>query len=199
MRIEEVKVFQFEELSDKAKEKAREWYKNGMWEDGCYSDLITESVVDLLNRKGYIVDYKNVISWSACYSQSDYAKIENLDFTEEQARELLSNVLNTKQQRWLDILEKMSEVDLCINVRNGELNVTFNLIDVSYRYHPRLHKAIEEIENELYDEAKNAIRDLNGECLKYIYESIEHYESDESVDESIIANEYEFTEDGERW
>ena len=31
------------------------------------------------------------------------------------------------------------------------------------------------------------------------YKQIEYYYSDESVDENIICNDYEFTEDGERW
>ena len=39
MRIKETKVYQFDELSDKAKEKARDWWREASAGDGYYGGL----------------------------------------------------------------------------------------------------------------------------------------------------------------
>ena len=54
MRTEEIKIYTFEELDKKAKEKAREWYKDTMRDDFFIeSDSITDNMENVLYINGY--------------------------------------------------------------------------------------------------------------------------------------------------
>lgn len=54
------------------------------------------------------------------------------------------------------------------------------------------------LDYELVDNLIEALTDFNSWIFKSLEKEYEYLMSDESVDESIKANEYEFTEDGER-
>ena len=69
MRIEEVKVLQFNELSDTAKERAREWYRNRLNNDFSFeSDCIGENFKEALKDAGYCTDN---VEWSLSSCQGD--------------------------------------------------------------------------------------------------------------------------------
>ena len=57
---------------------------------------------------------------------------------------------------------------------------------------------IEDMLNELYTFISDEIKSVSKQLEETGYEIIDWYYADEQVEESIISNEYEFTEDGNR-
>lgn len=45
MRVVETNVFQYDELDDRAKERAREWYSRHVFEDACDWEFVYEDAV----------------------------------------------------------------------------------------------------------------------------------------------------------
>ena len=172
MRTKTVNLYTFDELSDKAKEKARNWYREGAfdyeWWNFVYEDAariglkITE--FDLGNRKhikGHLTEtvqsvcarimaehgkdcdtYKLAESWSATSEKLQALIDAQWDDEAEEEREKL----NTEQE------ENEAEFEHAL------LEEYFSLLDKEYDY-------------------------LN---------------SDEQVDETIRCNDYTFTDSGER-
>ena len=69
MRVKEIKVFKFEELSEEAKEVARNWYKGCMDNDFYFeTEHIKEDFQYELEKLGYPT---NKIEFSLSYSQGD--------------------------------------------------------------------------------------------------------------------------------
>lgn len=151
-------VYKFDELSDSAKEKARDWYRGGSldyeWWDGVYEDA--ERVG--LKIKEFDID------------RGAYVKAEFKTSAEETAHK--------------------------IEQEHGESCDTF--IDSSNYLKER--ESIVRTPDDIGDK----LDELDGEFLKTLCEDYrimlqkeyEYLLSNESVDESIQANEYEFLENG---
>lgn len=157
MKTIEVKLYQFEELSDKAKNKARDWYRScGLdyeWWETTYEDAATIGlkIGSDLERNADCVG-----TWTK--------------YPIEIADAILSN--------------------------HGESCNTHKLAKAfKEAYKPNDDEETAD-ERHLVAEFHKAI--LN-EYAKMLQEEYEYLMSDEAVDDSIIANEYEFTEDGKRF
>lgn len=149
MKIITTKVYEFDELNEKAKEKARGWYRDGSleyeWSDGIYEDA------------------KNI-----------GLRVDEFDINR--------NSITGK------LLKSVGEVCADILDNHGKSCGTYHLAKEYYR---RKHTKSPFTEEEfLHDILEEYLVILRGE-LEYLY-------SDESVDETIRANEYTFTETGKR-
>ena len=70
MRVIEKTIYQFDELSDAAKEKAREWFRGGIADDNWWS----ESVIDHAKHVGALIGFEvDEIYWRGFWSQGDGA------------------------------------------------------------------------------------------------------------------------------
>ena len=70
MRVIEKTIYQFDELTDDAKEKAREWIRGGIADDNWWS----ESVIDDARRIGALIGFDvDEIYWRGFWSQGDGA------------------------------------------------------------------------------------------------------------------------------
>ncbi len=88
MRVKETKVFTFDELSDKAKERARDWYREASNRDNYWSENVLEdaqTIGAMLGIEFKTRAYKTVggkersepcIYWSGFWSQGDGASFE---------------------------------------------------------------------------------------------------------------------------
>lgn len=79
MKTIETKVYTIDELSDKAKEKAREWYKSG--DDMPFlSEYLSEKLAELLKENG--ITYRDIpkVFYSLSYCQGDGAMFEGVVF-----------------------------------------------------------------------------------------------------------------------
>ncbi len=190
-------AYQFNELSDEAKEKARDWYKEGAldyeWYDGVYEDATT--IGELM---GITIDK---IYFSGFYSQGDGAMFEGSYRYEKNGVQKVKDYAPKDKElhriaQTLQDIQKKHFYKLSANVSHRghyyhENCTEFNVYkDGNYLYSQSEQDAEEEI--------IEALKDL----MRWIYKTLEsEYDyllSDESVDETIMSNEYDFDIDGNR-
>ena len=190
-------VFLFDELTDEAKEKAREWYREGAldYEWG-------EFVYDTAKAAGAClgIDVDNIY-FSGFWSQGDGACFTGSYAYRKGWRKALKAEFGTEALAKLTVIgealqaaQKPAFYKLAASVTHtgrgsDEYSTT---IDVDTRDVPDALPVDE-------DDVKDALR----EFMRWIYRQLEaEYDwltSNEQVDESIRANEYTFTEGGARF
>lgn len=158
MHTVEVNIYTFEELDDRAKEKARDWWRSVgefPWFDDYQASLI--AFCDKFN-----------IRITECYLSADYRASVSTDAMQSHFRGL-----------------KLKDV------KRDEMPTGFTA-DCSLMF-------------EFYDvfkktgDAKYAFEQAIEQFLIDLRNDIESTYEDEYIDEMLIANLYEFTEDGKRW
>lgn len=164
MRIKEIKLYKFNELTDeRAKEKARDWFREGF--DGSSAwEFIQEDAKNV----GLIIE-------SLDQHRANRGHFER--FAENTAERILKDhgmscATYDDAKIYLDALKALPRDE------EGELS----LYD---------QDKAEELE-------KDFLQALLEDFRVLLEQDIEYQNEDEQVDEAIIANEYEFTEDGER-
>jgi hypothetical protein len=164
-RVTETTVYQFDELSDTAKEKAREWYLDGgldyEWWDGVCEDAARVG----LAIKGFDIDRGN-------YCEGD---------------------LTTSP---LESIEKILD-------DHGEDCDTYKLALLYKPQFEELDRKEQANEDEDYSGERDELESeytyaLREEYLSILRKEYEYLTSNECVDDTIRANEYEFLEGGER-
>jgi hypothetical protein len=174
MRTEEIKVFQFNELSDSAKETARDRYRR------------------------FALDYD---WWEHVYEDAERCGLKITGFDTDR-----HNISGHKEGTCLDIVEAIVK-------NHGKDCETFKLAEIYSEKIAPLEKQLEALESDddslqsdirklgdkIIDAEKKFIHDILEEYLSMLRKECDYLLSDESIDEMIQCNEYEFTEDGSRW
>jgi hypothetical protein len=193
-------VYNFSELSAKAKEVARNWYR-----ENCIDGFFAESVIEDTKAIGKLLGYDiDKVYYSGFASQGDGAcfvgswsgtlDIDKLKFTvpHETELHLIANAL-------LKELGVFPNTRLTIEYAGGhyyhEKSVNF---DVSIA---------DDDENQIFskeaEDCRTQLIDLTRDFMRWIYSQLkkdyEFQTSDKAVDESIEANEYTFRESGKRF
>lgn len=197
-------IYKFEELSEVAKETARDWYRNGSldydWWDSCYDDFgsickilgveLATSQVKLMNGS-FRSDPR--IWFSGFWSQGDGACYEG------RYRYQKDSVKKIKEYAPQDKVLHEIATDLFIAQRRAFYGL-YATIEHRDRY---CHSGCMSIDVEHQDGIKcdeDSIIQPLRELADWLYCSLEreydYLMSDEAVDDSIIANEYEFDEYG---
>lgn len=182
-----VTVYQFDELNDKAKEKAREWYRS------CITTDDFQPTVDCLMDDVAKLGFHNVdMFWSVGYCQDDHAYLEG----------------QWRASECWDYDKIKEEIQL-----EGFLAIAKQFHDLSLLWPEggiRFHKSrVEVIDHgpELdyggpYEKVMNAFVSATKELNKWLYHELrdesDHLHSDEQVDEALRSMYYDFTEDGKR-
>ena len=204
MRTIETKVYKYEELSDSAQEKARDWYRqDGLdysWWEYSYEDFarvaeilgitLSEKPVPLMNGKCryepeiYFTGFYSQGSGSAfCgtygYAKGAVAKIKKYAPQDEELHRIAQGLQDVQRRHFYRLTADITSIrDHCIRIE------------------------VEDSENPYRDigDAEDAVRDLmndfNDWMFKCLQDEYEYLTSDEAVEESIVANEYEFDEYG---
>lgn len=211
MRTIEKTVFSFAELSDSAKEKARAWWRDAEAQSG--DNFFAESVIEdaatiadlmginLRQRPVKLMDggtrYEPAVYWSGFSSQGDGACFEG-SYTYRKGSVAAVKAHAPCDARLAAIAETLADAQR----RN------FYRLEASVKHTGRYsHEMSTEID--VFDREDN-YRDIGdaGETvtealrdfMRWIYRQLEaeynYTMSDESVDESITANEYEFDGEG---
>jgi len=197
------KIYKFEELSEEAKEKAIEKFYDlniyeGWW-DGVY-----EMYMDRDTETGFDIDK---IYFSGFWSQGDGAMFEGSP--NKDILNFITPGYNNQQyqKNWSRVIKI---------IKNGDINIYGSFKHSGHYYHSKSYSDNLETEftNDWHGKNYSNIKDI---CEDILYEIREHYEdicnkiyhsleqeyeyytSREAIEESIIANEYEFTEDGEQY
>ena len=195
MKTITIKTYKFEELNEEAKKVAREWWKkDGLDEHEC--EAITETFQYMLEELGLPDDD---VRWNLSCCQGDgVAFYGELDIAEYVAK----NKIKTKFRKLFDRDGDLILDNFTINKSQAfhfynhwnTMNISWNedLYNLGKLDNPTRHQAIEDF----VDHVISHIRELSKEFEKSGYESIDFYSSDDYVDECIVANEYDFLEDG---
>lgn len=193
-------VFTFDELNDRAKESAREWYRGCM--DSIELDCTLEDIDTAAGILGISINGRAVklygggtrhepaiyydldrgsgrISFNGTYS---YAKGATKSIREyapiDGTLSIIADGLSAIQKN------NFYGLSACIRTSNRESDIR---VEVESEHGDSVDDAVPEL-----------IRDFAAWAHSQLRAEWEYQYSDEAVDESIIANEYTFTEDGKR-
>lgn len=194
--IKETEVFTFDELSDSAKQKARDWWRaTGLdyeWWGGVYEWADTAGKII-----GIDFDYRKSLpsiffsgfyhQGSYCYIEADYryrkggVKDIKKEFPNETELHSIAERLQAEQKKHFYKLGARMDCQY----RNGQ---GVDVFHTEERY-----RDIGDAEEEI----RGILREFSSWIYSKLEQEYEYRNSDSFVDEGISANEYQFTEDGE--
>ena len=191
-------VYQFHELSDKAKETARDWYRSRHYSD---FDSVIEDAIRMGEIMGIDFDTSAIplmnggtrrepcVWWSVDYCQSDGA---GFDGTYSYATNAHGKIREEAPED-ADLhamADTLSELQ-----RKNHFKITATIKDRNY------HPTVEINPYDLHADDDKALQDVFRDFNRWIYKQLcvedEYQRADLQVDEAIEANEYEFTERGD--
>jgi len=194
-------VFKYDELSDDAKSKARDWMRENTctdsdWYDDVYSDA--DSVAKLigieLDRKG---KHTPSIYFSGFASQGDGACFEGRYSYAKGAYQAVKAYApqDTELQRIakeLQAIQKRCFYRLSATTKQRGHYQHSGCMSVDVSYNGDDYRNIESVE----DDVTQALRDFADWIYKRLNDEYDYQMSDEAIEEMIVANEYEFDIDG---
>ena len=204
MRTVEKTLYKYEELSDRAKQKARECYLEGgldyNWWEYLYEDFarvaeilgitLSEKPVPLMNGK---CRYEPEIYFSGFYHQGSgssfcgtygyakgaVAKIKKYAPQDEELHRIAQGLQDVQRSHFYRLTADITSArDHYIRVEVGDSENPYRDI------------------GEAEDGVRELMNDFNDWMFKCLQDEYEYLTSDEAVEESIVANEYEFDEYG---
>lgn len=185
-------VYTFSELDSKAKEKAREWFRKASVSDTYYSEAVLEDAIAVAALMGLTITSKTIF-WSGFWSQGDGASFSGqynhikgaskaiLEYAPQDTR--LYNIashLESAGEMWLEITQG--------GHYSHEGTMDFEALDDN-----------DAASVSKFNEAKEALRAFARWIYSELDKAYQFANSDESIDESMEANEYTFTADGKRF
>jgi len=221
MRQETVNIYTFDELSDAAKEKAREWYRGCM--DSSDFDYVIEDAVrmgELLGIEfrthavklyGGKIRYDANIYWSGFDSQGDGASFEGTYQYKKGALKAVQAACPTEwtgndgiKHEYSGNKELYRIAGVLQRAQASQFYQIATRVTQSGRYY-HAHTMCFEHERDDGKDLKNDCEDIE-EALRdfanWIYDQLDkendYRDSDEYIDEAIIVNDYEFTAEGRR-
>lgn len=193
MRVIETKVYTFDELDERAKEKAREWMREGfdyLWAGEVYETLKAfESVFPVTARDWQYGpgDYQVTAHYTGDYNAEELTGLRLRTYLLNNYGHILTTA-KTIRKGWTGKSRKSK-----CQKEESSCPLTGVCFDESAL--APIRKFIKKPDNTTFSE-------LLAECLDSLFTDAsndwEYQLTDESIDETILANEYEFTEDGER-
>lgn len=211
MRVVETNVFQYDELDDRAKERAREWYSRHVFEDSCDWEFVYEDAVRVAEILGIEIStspvrlmsgksrQKTDIYFTGFWSQGDGAcfkgtyryakgatkKIREYAPQDKELHRIADELQAVQRKHFYHLIASM-------NHRGHYCHSGCMSVDVEHN---------EDRYRDIGD-AEDDIRQLMRDFADWIYERLsdeyDYQTSDEAVEEAIRANEYEFDENGDR-
>ena len=192
MRVQEVKLYTFNELSEDAKQLAIRNYRNNNQET--FMDFFTEDAIQQIQEAGFRAPIK--LAYSFSYSQGDGLSFSCDYFDSNVLHDIFKDVLGSVfKDKTIEFLINNSEFRLRGN--NGRYayasasDIDFD-IDSRLEYRHNVQGLFQRVQLRLIDIYIGLCRKLEHQG----YNEIEYQSSDEYISEELIANEYEFTADG---
>lgn len=203
MKTHEIKTYTFDELpTDAAKEKAREWWKNidgGNW----VSDFCIDNAKEVFALMGFEI---NRVYFRGFWSQGDGACFEST-WCARDVGAALSRVKKYAPQD--EVLHQLAKE--CERIAQLFPNAYLRVVHRGHYYHEHCTDFTfcitddngDEIDTDARGHAEENLSGIAKDAMRWIYRQLEkdyeYSQSDEVVDDTLRANEYEFTEDGERF
>lgn len=209
MRTIETKVYTYAELSDKAKARARDWWREASAGDTFHLDNVIEDAAECLKAMGFELpkpkgrNSGQAIYWSLGYCQGDGAAFDAV----WRARDMnVAPLLADRPAEFTrDGTRETCETNVKLHalvarlVALRDLGADWANITASSR---GMHIDVTEFDGDS-DRVRTEFRDLCRDLAHWIYwrlrDENDYQSADEQVAENIEANEYEFTADGRRF
>ncbi len=196
MRIEQVEIYQYDELTVSAKENARKWFEESLNEEFSHeTECITQDLTSALEEKGY---EGLEVQWSLNYCQGDGVAFYGTLFTTDLVK-LAERLLSDKEYKRLKAIAKGEDFSIEINRCNYHYNhwntmETYLNDEHVFGDYPKVWELLQKLEHAI----SNDIKEVSKELERKGYEQIEYYFSKEYAEDEIRANDYEFDVNGGR-
>jgi hypothetical protein len=219
MKTITINLYEYDELSPKAQEKARDWYRQASAGDTFFSDSIIEDAKEIAALMGIEFDKRDVrtvggktiqkpcVLFSGFSSQGDGACFEGT-WRASNVKPSNAKEYAPQDERIHKIAAEFERIALefpqgSFSVRHSGhychercIDFTFELLpDYEGVLDPADEKRIENAERDLV----NAARDFMKWIYRHLEKEYEYQNSDEQIAETIQANQYTFTDDGKRY
>jgi hypothetical protein len=196
MRTISIDMFTFNELSDEAKQVAinnnREINVDYEWWDFTYEDFIENSVFDIDN-----------IYFSGFYSQGDGAMFEYSSIPDKLKIDFVNQLkLSSMRKNWL-----LNNVHVSGNGKHRGYyyhenscshNIYWEVDNGDLHWETNFYQWLESFADDFEDYVISLYKDECRKLYRELERGYDYLTSDEAVAETLILNEYEFTEDGRR-
>jgi hypothetical protein len=204
-------IYTYAELSDGAKERARDWYRGASAGDGFFAEYVLDDAAEIADIMGVDLRqtptkdisgetsrYKPSISYSGFSSQGDGASFKGYYKYKKGACKALKAYAPKDEE-----LQR-----ICKTLQDAQKKVFYSATCNIFQRGHYCHSGTMQIEldckdnvsSELFDETEEAILQALRDFADWIYRQLESqydYEnSDSAIVESIEANCYEFNENG---
>ena len=198
-RTIEKTVYQFDELSERAKETARQWWRD--LESGEFdSECVIDDAVECASILGIEIDgppNKPRVYWSGFCSQGDGACFEGTySYVKGASKAIREHApQDTELHRIADALQAAQRRNFygleASTTHTGRYQHSGSMrVDVNGRDY-------RDVTEDDEDTLRQALRDFADWLYGRLEDAYEYTMSDENVDESIRLNEYEFDESGD--
>lgn len=216
MRTIEVNLYQFDELSDKAKGRARQWYRDCSAGDNSFAESVISDADEIGERLGIQFDLATVktfggktytepkISWSGFWNQGDGASFEGSYKAADKSALVAIKEYAPDDEKLHSIAHRL---DALQGKYDHRLTASISRSDTRYAHAYTMQIDVEAttaagdgvlVPTEDERELLNAFRDFANWIYRGLEDEYNYQNSDEQVDETIRANEYEFYADGRR-
>lgn len=195
MREITTKVYTFDELSDDAKEKAREWFRQDVFTDSNDWEFVYEDAKEIASMFGLDIQK---IYFTGFASQGDGARFEG-DYSFKPGGLRAVKAFAPRCTELHRVVKALQDIQ-----RRNFYQITATTAHSGrYCHSGYMTVDIERKDGKDWsDGARDEIKDQLRNFADWIYYQLEaeydYQMSDEAVDENIRINEYEFTEKGER-
>ena len=221
MRTKHTTVYTYDELTDKAKERARNWYRQGHfdyeWWDYLYEDFAKraqELGIELRQKPVLLINgnthYAPEIYFSGFYHQGSGSSFSGTWRADAMNINKLKTECPTDKElhRIADVLADCAKEDgeatatICAK-RDSWIGVIVEDGNTVMEHWDALDPESAEYEQikqgcqDRKDAITEALRDFNHWMYRCLEQEYDWLNSDEQVEDAIIANEYEFTKDGQ--
>lgn len=193
MKTIEINLYKFAELSKDAQENAISNYRSNQWANGDNLYFFSENCTERLKNMGFI---NPTVQYSLSSSQGD-----GLSFSADgysKMRDIVLSVFGAHHPKIADFITDNLTIKISGNTgyycyaSKSDIDVYLDVY-ASCNETPLIDDAIEKVQASLTDIYLNICEELEKDG----YSEIEHEDSDEFISESLIANEYDFTAEGE--
>ena len=204
MRGIEKEIFKYEELDDSAKDKAKDWYRQFVFNEHCDWEFVLDDAVQAAEILGIGIgrrrgSWEPAIYFSGFWSQGDGACFEgSYRYAKGAAKRVREEYPEDKELHRiadeLQTIQRRNFYKLCANMTHSGRYCHSGCMDVSVDHEDDHYRDIGDAE----DDITQLMRDFADWIYCQLEKEYEYQCSDNVVEESIIANEYEFDEYGDR-
>lgn len=223
MKAIHINAFEFDELSDAAKQKARDWFREGNMDDNYWCESTIDEAVEQGQFLGINFDLRErrnmegkpmpgapKIWWSGFSSQGDGACFEGTWRAHQVKADKVADGWG-EDPATTEIKRIAAEFD---RIAKAYPYSSFHVIHSGHYSHKyctdfdinlleddegdELTEASHAAYNQEYEALKEVARDFMEWIYRQLEKEYEYRNSDECVDEDIRANGYLFTEEGKR-